>query len=197
MFPRPSLSSSAFCALLIAAGVLVGELAFAYAPYKLVGSGAKVLVAFIGTVWLTVMAFTLKIADVTEAPSLTAAEHHRIENFARRAVRRVWWFAAGNAVAALLVLIPPALVDARQAVWQWQLILAGGAMGFSTFSIIMQASWQEEIRRFRSELRERERHEKELAELLKGMDGAVNNAVLDEIRSLNTKAEWPSEVKAH
>lgn len=174
-------------------GAAVGAGLFPFATYHLVGAAAKTLAVFLGTVWVTVMAFAVKLADVTEAPALSVSEHRELEAKTRHAVKRVWLFAAGNAVAALCVLLPSVMVDGKEAVYQWMAALAGGAGGFSAFSVIAHAAWQEEMRQFRSELRERERREKALQAISDKLSksNALSEAERATIRAANISVAWP------
>lgn len=178
-------------------GAALGAGLFPFATYHLVGATAKTLAVFLGTVWVTVMAFAAKVADVTEAPALSPSEHRELEAKTRQAVKRVWLFAGGNVVAALCVLLPSVMVDGRVVVHQWMAALAGCGAGFSVFSVIAQAAWQEELRQFRSELRERERKEKALQAI---SDKLSNSSVLTEeeratIRAGNVSVMWPPPSK--
>ncbi len=179
--------------ILMLIGAMVGAGLFPFATYHLVGATAKTLAVFLGTAWVTVMAFATKVADVTEAPALSASEHRELEARTQQAVKRVWLFAAGNVFAALCVLLPSVMVDGKAAVYQWMAALAGCGAGFSVFSIIAQAAWQEELRQFRSELRERERREKALQaindKLTKG--GGLTDEERAVIKAGNISVPWP------
>lgn len=177
----------------MSAGAAVGATLFSYAPYLLVGATAKTLAVFLGAVWITVMAFAVKIADVTEAPSLSASEHRELEAKTRQAVKRVWLYAIGNVIAALCILLPSVMVDGKTTVYQWMAALAGCGVGFAVFSVIAQAVWQEELRQFRSELRERERKEKALQVINDklGKSGSMTDAERAAIRAANISVAWP------
>lgn len=174
-------------------GAMVGAGLFPFATYHLVGATAKTLAVFLGTVWVTVMAFATKVADVTEAPALSATEHRELEAKTRQAVKRVWLYAAGNVVAALCVLLPSVMVDGKAAVYQWMAAIAGCGAGFSAFSVIAHAAWQEELRQFRSELRERERLEKAFQAISDKLSksGALTDEERATIRAGNVPVTWP------
>lgn len=186
---------------LIATGGLCGGLAFLFAPPAVLSAAAKTAAIFLGTVWVTIMAFALKVADITEAPGLSPREHEHLELKVRAAVWRVWMYAAANAVAALLILLPSIIIDAKEVVQPWIPILAGAGLGFSVYSILVQAWWQEELRRFRSSLRERERAEQyteKLAARLKDNPGTpLTEAEKAEIAKNNSKIDWPVPPTAH
>lgn len=186
---------------LIAVGGLCGGLAFLFAPAVLVGATAKTAAIFLGTVWVTIMAFALKVADITEAPGLSPAEHENLEQRVRQAVRRVWVYAAANAGAAVFILLPSIMVDAKEPLRPWMPILAGAGVGFSVYSILVHAWWQEELRRFRSTLRERERanqYTASLAAKFADNPGApLTEAEKAEIAKHNTKIDWPAPPTTH
>jgi len=179
-------------------GALAGWAVFLWSPYHLIGAVSKTSAVFIGTVWVTVMAFALKIADVTEAPNLSPAEHRDLEAKARRAVKTVWLYAAGNVLAAILVLVPSVLVEGKMPVYAFTAALSGAAVGFSTYSVLAHAYWQEELRRFRSSLRERERvakAEEALAASVK--PSAIGDDIQRQIASKNRAIEWPASGSKH
>ncbi len=94
-------------------GAMVGAGLFPFATYHLVGATAKTLAVFLGTAWVTVMAFATKVADVTEAPALSASEHRELEARTQQAVKRVWLFAAWQCFRS--TLRSPTFCDGR---WQ-------------------------------------------------------------------------------
>lgn len=145
------------------------------------------------------MAFALKVADVTEAPGLSQSEHEHLELKVRGAVRRVWIYAGANALAALLILLPSIVIDAKGALPGWMPILAGAGVGFSTYSIIAHAWWQEELRRFRSKLRERERAELAAERLAARLAAGapLSEEEKAEIARHNGKIDWPAPPTAH
>lgn len=183
---------------LIALGGLGGAVSFLFLQPAMIGAAAKTAAVFLGTVWVTVMAFALKIADITEAPSLSPGEHENLEIRAREAVRRVWVFAGANAVAAVFVLFPSVVVDAKEPLSAWMTIVAGAAVGFSVYSILAHAWWQEELRRFRSKLRERERTIQHAEKLAKLADTPpISDTDRAEIVKRNSKIDWPVPPTAH
>lgn len=187
------MSSLKLAVALMLIGTAVGAGLFPFATYHLIGAASKTCAVFMGTVWVTVMAFAVKVADVTEAPALSPSEHRELEVKTRLAVKRIWLFAAGNLVAAMFILLPSVMVDGKTVVYQWMVALAGGAAGFSAFSVLAQAAWQEELRQFRSELRERERKEKALQAISDKLSksSAISEDDRAAIKAANTKAAWP------
>lgn len=185
----------------IAIGGLCGGLAFLFLSPALISAAAKTAAIFLGTVWVTIMAFALKVADITEVPGLSPSEHEHLELKVRSAVQRVWMYAAANATAALFILLPSIIVDAKDILRPWMPILAGAGIGFSVYSILVQAWWQEELRRFRSTLRERERAEqfveKLSAKLADNPSTPLTEAEKSEIAKHNTKIDWPAPPTAH
>lgn len=172
-----------------------------FAPPALIAVMSKTAAIFLGTVWITVMAFALKVADVTESPALTADEHASMEDLARSAVRRIWIYAGVNAVMTVVALLPSVMVDAKLELSALTTICAGGAVGFVVHSIVMHAWWQEEIRRFRSSLRAREREEKRVDALRKKMEESsglpLTDKVRAEIESHNKAIDWPTNSGPH
>lgn len=187
--------------VLIAIGAVGGAVAFVVVPPPIIGGASKVAAVFLGAVWLTVMGFAFKVADVTEAPGLSPRQHERLEALIRGAVWRVWRYAGANAVAAVFILIPSIIVDAKATLSAWMVVAAGAAVGFSVHAIIVHAWWQEELRRFRSQLRgaEREEHLREkLAEKLSvGQHGPLTEEERQAIAKLHSKIDWPSSPTQH
>ncbi|TLS17954.1 MAG: hypothetical protein FDZ72_11630 [Betaproteobacteria bacterium] len=188
------LSILAVVALLI--GATGGWALFSFAPYHLIGSISKFVAVLIGTAWVTLIAFATKIADITESPALTPAEHRTLEIKCRQAVRRIWWMSSINFLAVIIVLIPSAMVDAKAVVIEWMTISAGIAFAFSIYSVAAHAWWQEELRAFRSSLRLRER---ELAEnaakltLFSPTGTELTQTVEAEIAKHNRSMDWPND----
>lgn len=179
-------------------GALAGWALFLWAPYHLIGAVSKTSAVFIGTVWVTVMAFALKVADVTEAPDLSPAEHRDLEAKARKAVKTVWLYAAGNVLAAILTLVPSVLVEAKMPIYALAVAMAGAAVGFSTHSVLAHAYWQEELRRFRSSLRVRERIAKADEALIASVKSTgIGDDVQRQIVSKNRSIEWPASGSKH
>ena len=169
-----------------------------YFSPSLIAAISKTAAVFIGTVWVTVMAFALKVSDITEAPTLSPGEHEALELKARGAVKRVWLYAGLNAIAAIFVLLPSILVEAKEQLNPWVVVIAASAIGFSVHSIIVHAWWQEELRRFRSSLRERERTEQyyaRLAEATKSDEPLLTPEDQASLAALNTKIDWPGTTK--
>jgi hypothetical protein len=193
-----NLTNPWFRVLLIALGGLSGAMAFLFAPLALISAGLKTAAVLLGTIWVTMMAFALKVADVTEAPGLSPSEHEDLEEKVRCAVQRVWVYAGANAIAALFVLLPSVVIDAKEPLSPWLPILAGAGVGFSVYSIIAHAWWQEELRRFRSKLREKERkiqHAEKMAKLSE--TSPLSSEVVADINRHNSKGEWASPPAAH
>ncbi|MDG3066069.1 hypothetical protein ACFQ4M_16950 [Thauera mechernichensis] len=179
-------------------GALAGWALFLWAPYHLIGAISKTSAVFIGTVWVTVMAFALKVTDVTEAPNLSPTEHRDLEAKARKAVKTVWLYAAGNVLAAILTLVPSVLVEAKMPIYALTVAMAGAAVGFSTHSVLAHAYWQEELRRFRSSLRERERIAKAEEALMESVRSTgIGDDVQRQIVSKNRSIEWPASGSKH
>lgn len=179
-------------------GAAGGWTLFSFAPYYLIGSISKFVAVLIGTAWVTLIAFATKIADITESPALTPAEHRTLEIRSRQAVRRIWLMSSINFLAVIIVLIPSAMVDSKTTVVEWMTISAGIAFAFSIYSVSAHAWWQEELRTFRSSLRLRER---ELAEkaaklaLFSSTGTELPPTVEDEITEHNRSFDWPNDHK--
>ena len=179
-------------------GACVGGFLCAWAPYYLIATVSKTAAVFIGTVWVTVMAFALKIADVTEAPNLSPVEHRKLEAKVRAAVKTVWLYAAGNVLAAVLVLIPSVLAESRMPIYDISVVAAGMAAGFAVHSVIAHAVWQEELRRFRSSLRERERTERAYESLAASIrSSGLSDDVQRQIAESNRVIDWPAAGSKH
>lgn len=183
-----------FPLLAIVSGAVFGWLLFRFGSYSLLGSVSKTLAVLIGSAWVGLIAFATKISDITESPSLTPDEHKRLEAKCKTAVRRIWALAACNAVAVWVALVPSALVDGHSPVYEWLVVLAGVAAGFSVYSIVLNARWQEELRAFRSDLRLRERERARQAEkkaLFIPGNKASNPSPTDSIAENNRVFDWP------
>lgn len=187
--------------VLITIGAVGGAVAFIVIPPSIIGGASKVAAVFLGAVWLTIMGFAFKVADVTEAPGLSPEQHEKLEATVRGAVWRVWLYAGANAVAAVFILIPSIIVDAKATLSGWMVVTAGAAIGFSTHAIIVHAWWQEELRRFRSQLRGVEREEKLREKLVEKLSVGQHDPLTEEerqtISKLHTKIDWPSSPTQH
>lgn len=136
----------------------LAEVLYRFAPVSLIGVVSKTASIFVGTVWVTVMSFALKVAEVTDIPGLTVEEHTRLEHKARDGIRYIWMRAVSNVVSAVFVLLPSVFVDGKtKTVWYWMVLCAGVAVAWSVVSVIDQVRWQEDFRRFKSQLKLRER----------------------------------------
>jgi hypothetical protein len=189
---------TALATVTLLVGAAGGWALFTFAPYYLIGSISKFVAVLIGTAWVTLIAFATKIADITESPALTPAEHRTLEVRCRQAVRRVWLMSSINFLAVIIVLIPSAMVDGKAIVVEWMTISAGIAFAFSIYSVAAHAWWQEELRTFRSSLRLRER---ELAEqaakraLFSPTGTELAPSVEAEIAEHNHSFDWPNDHK--
>ena len=189
---------TALAVLALLTGGVGGWALFAFAPYHLIGSISKFVAVLIGTAWVTLIAFATKIADITESPALTSAEHRTLEDRCRKAVRRVWLISLVNFLAVIVVLIPSAMVDGKAIVVEWMTISAGMASGFSIYSVAAHAWWQEELRTFRSALRLRERESAEQAAKLALFSHSITEfppTVEAEIAEYNHSFGWPNDQK--
>lgn len=177
-------------------GGMAGWLLFVFGSgsYLILGAVSKLVAILTGSAWVTLMAFATKVADITESPALTPDEHRRLEWKCKKAVRRAWLFSGGNVLSVILVLVPSILVDGKAPVPHWIVVAAGAASGFTVYSIVIHAWWQEELRSFRSKLRLREREKARLAEQ-KALfaNGGNLDAVKDEIDARNRSFNWPTE----
>ncbi|WP_306602525.1 hypothetical protein [Azonexus sp.] len=165
-----------------------------FGTYPLFGSVSKLLAVLIGSAWVTLLTFATKIGDITEAPSLSLAEHQRLESKCKRSVRRIWLWSMLNFCFVIVVLIPAALVDAKVPVYHAIMVFAGMASGLSVYSIVLHAYWQEELREFRSTLRLREREKsqnKQMTELFQEAKSSPEDNAVSEIGKLNRVKDWP------
>lgn len=162
------LAAIALC--LVALGVFGGWLLLSFGSVKLAGVISKTVSIFVGSLWVTVMAFALRIGDVTDLPGLTPEQHVQLEMKARALIRMVWKRAGLNVVCAVLVLLPSVVADSQSglvaatasqpgSIPPWMLYLAGAATGWAVFSVVSLTFWQEEFRRFKSEMKLKERKE--------------------------------------
>jgi cytochrome bd-type quinol oxidase subunit 2 len=183
-------------ATLVVIGGVFGEAAFRFAPPSLLGAAFKTFAVLVGTVWVTVMAFSLKVADLTDLPGLTVDEHRRLDERAREAIRRVWLYAGLNVLAAIFTLAPTVFAESRHVSYEWMAICAGMAVGFAAYSTIRCALWQDEFRELRSSLRLRERERAHQELLLKSIAHPTSaddaNATAEAIARLNRRGTWPS-----
>jgi hypothetical protein len=162
-------------------------------PYSVIGAFSKTSSLLLGAIWVTVMAFAVKIADITESPALTPEEHRKLEEKSQWAVIRVWLVAGGNVIAATALLTPSVLVDGKTPVYEWMMAIAGAGMGFMVFTIGLTSWWQEELRRFRSGLRLREREQKKLEDLKVEIESGkevLSDDVKAAMSALNKVGTW-------
>lgn len=193
--PKPVLLGRLLVAS-IATGAALGWVLFLFGTLPLIGTTTKALAVLIGSAWVGLITFATKISDITESPSLTPEEHNRLEYKCQNAVRRIWVLSTINAISVLIVLMPSALVDSKIAVYEWMLVVAGAAAGFSVYSIAFTAFLQEELRTFRSNLRLRERENARLAEQKKLMAEPVSanhGTVVSDVAKYNQSFDWPTD----
>lgn len=187
--------------LLVVSGLVAGVAAYFFVPPSLIAAVSKTSAVFLGAVWVTVMGFALKVSDITEAPTLTPDEHASLEAKAQSAVKRIWVYAGAIALSTAVVLAPSVLIDAGLTLTPFVVMMAGGAIGFVVHAIVVHAWWQEELRRFRSGLKAREREEKRAEELRKKYGEAPELPLTDEVKAeiaRHTKAiDWPTNSGPH
>lgn len=186
---------------LAACGAMAGCVGFYFVSPALIAAFSKTSAVFIGTAWITVMAFALKIADVTEAPALSPEEHAELEAMARNGVKSIWRYAGCVAIATAVVLTPSLIVEARVELDPLWVMAAGAALAWVVHVVILNAAWQEEMRQFRSDLRAREREQKRAEEMrkryLENSSAQLPDELRAEITTHNKVLEWPTNNGPH
>lgn len=158
---------------LLAAGAAAGWGVHVFLAAPLAISVCKWLGGVFGVVWAAMLWLMPKVEDITDSSGLSYEQHRRLDPIARHKMIVIKRLAFLNILAALLAFTPEALQTAKLPMPAWLLPLVGGALGFALFGIWLFFEWREEIRVFRSKLKEQERlqaaRDKALA-ALKGKD---------------------------
>lgn len=162
--------------ILLLAGAAAGREAHAFLPEPLLVAACKWSGSIFGVVWAGMLWLLPKIEDLTDSSGLSYEQHRKLESIIRSKIAKIKVLVIGNIIAALLAFTPEALSLAKQPLPGWVFYLAGAAMGFALFGFGLFLAWREEIRAFRSHIKEQERlqaaREKALT-ALKGKDGEV------------------------
>ncbi|WP_459199039.1 hypothetical protein ACQVRX_11160 [Ralstonia pseudosolanacearum] len=128
----------------------------------------------IGVIWtLSYQVFT-KLTDITETPGIDYRQHERLEDIVQVRVRRFWFGSILLFLCAIALTVPSLLTASSlqipSAVWPFGIL----ALGCCAVLLGRTIHLSEELRAFRSAVKESERREKEratqLAELKKAAD---------------------------
>lgn len=161
---------------LLLAGAVAGWEAHAFLPESLLVAVCKWFGGVFGVVWAGMLWLMPKIEDITDSSGLNYDQHRKLEPIVQHKMAAIKRLVIANIFAALLAFAPEALSLAKLPPPAWIFPVVGAALGFAVFGILLFFAWREEIRAFRSHVKEQERlqaaRDKALA-ALKGKDGEV------------------------
>ena len=164
-------------ALCILLGSLVGlHVGVSYQPAQIAGI-AKWGIGIFAFLWTVLLGFMAKVSDVTDVPGITYEEHRRLDLIVKHKLRRLWSLSRLNVFASVLCSIPISTLENGTAVSPWLCAAIGGLIGIGVFCVLLYETWLEELREFRSEMKEKERLSKSREELLKSMSEPENTIV--------------------
>jgi len=164
----------------LATVTVIGSVAGAYyvpkfAPPELMEQVLKVSAYIVGIVWALSYQFFTKLTEVTETAGLDHRQHSRLESVVRVRVRRFWLGSGLLLICGVVLAIPSVLTASKIAVPKllWPLCIL--ALGCCVVLLARTIRLSEELRAFRSEVKENERREKERAEQLAELKKVVGD----------------------
>lgn len=162
--------------ILLLAGATAGWMAHVFLPATLLVATSKWFGSVFGLIWAGMLWLLPKVEELTDSSGLSYGQHRRLETIIRSKISTIKKLVVCNMIAALLTFLPEALTLATLPLPGWIFALAGAAVGFALFGFGLFLAWREEIRAFRSRIKEEERlqaaREKALT-ALKGKDGEI------------------------
>lgn len=117
--------------------------------------------AFLWTVLLGLMG---KVSDITDIPALSYEEHLRLDKIVKAKLRNLWAISRINVLMSAICLIPVLSLEKGSAVNPILCSLVGCVIGGGLFCVLLYEYWLEDLREFRSNLKEKERLAKAIQE---------------------------------
>lgn len=122
-----------------------------------------------GVVWgFSVIVFN-KLSDLTEIPGIDYKQHRNLEMRIHQELRLFWVRSVLLAGAAFAMNLPSFEFAGTKAVSQWNFSLAGGALGFAVFLLRSVVGHLEDVRVFRSAVKEAQRIDEEAERQLRDL----------------------------
>lgn len=160
--------------LCILLGSLVGlYVGVTYQPAQIAGF-AKWGIGIFAFLWTVLLGFMAKVSDVTDVPGITYEEHRRLDQIVKQKLQRLWFLCRVNVFASVLCSIPISTLESGTVVSPWLCATIGGLIGIGVFCVLLYETWLEELREFRSNMKEKERLSKAREEILKSMSKPEN-----------------------
>jgi hypothetical protein len=122
--------------------------------------------------WSVLLGFMAKVSDITDVPGITYQQHQELDRVVQQKLSRLWALARTNILAATSLLIPTMLLEKGIAIAPWIAVVIGGLVGVAVSCILLYEIWLEDLRSFRSGLKQKEREEKAKDALLKKLEQA-------------------------
>lgn len=122
--------------------------------------------------WSVLLGFMAKVSDITDVPGITYQQHQELDRAVQQKLGRLWALARANILAATFLLIPTMLLEKGISVAPWVAAVIGGVVGGAVSCILLYEIWLEELRSFRSALKQKEREEKARETVLKKLEQA-------------------------
>lgn len=152
-----------------------------YIPAAVTISLLKFSIAIIGIVWFFSLAVYNKLSDITDLLGLDYHQHRNIESEIRSRLHWFWIRAIFLGLLAILIYTPSIVREAGFSVPSWLIAIAFGSLGLAFYSLKPLWGELEEIREFKSYVKEIERREKERTEQIKTMkDGLKTEWQIDQ-----------------
>lgn len=158
------LSRALLCMLLgWFAGLYIGS---TFQPSQVAGI-AKWGIGVFAFLWTVLLGLMSKVSDITDIPALTYEEHLRLDKIVKLKLRNLWAVSRINVLLSALCLIPVLSLEQGGSVDPIFCGIFGLVIGAGVFCVLLYESWLEELREFRSNLKEKERLAKAINEATK------------------------------
>lgn len=170
MKPRPArvegLAITTFRGLIcVAVATAAGYYLADLVPQKLFATVLKYGTAIVGIVWAFSLYVYNKLTDLTDTSGLTYKQHRSVELEVRVRLQMFWWRSAVLMVTAIAMNSPSIALDSGIATLPRAIFAVSlGALALSVYLLRRTWSELEDIRQFKSYIKELEREEKARAE---------------------------------
>lgn len=127
----------------------------------------KMSTVIVGVVWAFSIHIYNKLFDLTDVSGMTYEEHERLEFFVHNRLANFWRSAFLIGILGMLAWMPSIYREATKSTVPLYIILIGAfAIGVASYMLARLLIIQEEIRVFRSQLKQNARKEEERKKLL-------------------------------
>ncbi|UGA38214.1 hypothetical protein JOS77_30835 [Chromobacterium haemolyticum] len=140
-------------------------------PSAQVADIAKWGIGVFAFLWTVLLGLMSKVSDITDIPALTYEEHLKLDEIVKVKLRKLWAISRMNVLMSALCLIPVLSLSQGKPVSPLLCGLVGLVMGIGVFCVLLYEAWLEELREFRSNLKEKERLAKAIQEATQPLKG--------------------------